>query len=208
MTADPRFWDNLAEEYAAKPVELPEAFEHKIATTMSHLKPSHTILDVGCGTGTLALRLAGEATAVHGLDFSPEMIRIATGKAAAQGLDNVTFHVGAFDDSIPFAPGSLDGLCAYSILHLVEDRPDALARIFSLLRPGGFFISSTVSLGDTWVPYRPIISVMRMLGKAPFVSILKRETLLAEVRAAGFIDLTLPDVGAKPTTTFMVAMKP
>lgn len=205
---DSRFWDDMAERYAAQPVELPDAFERKIEITRSRMRPDSVVLDVGCGTGSLALRLADAGAHVHGLDLSPEMVRIANRKAAAQGEDRVTFHAGPFESFDAVPPGSLDGLCAYSLLHLVADRAATLARIHALLKPGGFFISSTATLGDTWVPYRPIIAMMRMVGKAPYVDVIGRDTITAEVRAAGFVDLEAPDVGAKPTTTFLVATKP
>lgn len=208
MTADPTFWNKIAEEYARKPVDLPEAFERKIAITKARMSPQDVVLDIGCGTGSLALRLAPCGGHLHGLDVSSEMIRIARGKAEAQRADDVTFHVGAFDTFDLFEPGSLDGICAYSILHLVDDPRAALDKIFRLLRPGGFFVSSTVCLADGWVPYRPILTVMRWVGKAPMVKILRRRDLLADIEAAGFVGIELPEVGAKPTTAFVVATKP
>lgn len=54
MPADTAFWNELAERYAAKPVELSEAFERKIEITKSHMRPHDVVLDVGCGTGSLA----------------------------------------------------------------------------------------------------------------------------------------------------------
>lgn len=209
MTAEAAFWNDLAERYARQPVANPGAFERKIGITQSRMKPTDVVLDVGCGTGSLALRLAPCAAAIHGLDISSEMIRIARGKAQAEGAANVSFHVGPFDSSFElFEPESLDGVCAYSLLHLVEDRPAALARIYRLLRPGGFFVSSTVCLGESWVPYGPILQVMRWLGKAPRVSILLKRVLEEELRCAGFVGLDQPDVGAEPTIAFVVAEKP
>lgn len=206
--ADPKFWDDIAEEYAAKPVENPAAFQRKIDITRSHLRPEHVIADVGCGTGSLALLLAPHAATVHGVDISGEMVRIARDKAAAQGVDNARFHQGAFGEDLPLDDGGLDGLCAYSILHLVEDQPAALRRIYRLLKPGGWFISSTVCMGDSWVPMAAVVRVMRMFGKAPYVANLDRETLRAEAEAAGFADIAFHDVGAKQTTAFMTARKP
>jgi arsenite methyltransferase len=130
MTADAAFWNNLAEKYARKPVENPTAFERKIAITKSLMTPSDVVLDVGCGTGSLALRLSPCGAHVHGLDLSSEMIRIARGKAKAAEVTNVTFHVGPFDDSFTaFEDESFRGICAYSLLHLVDDLPAALLRI-------------------------------------------------------------------------------
>lgn len=209
MTADAEFWNGLAERYAKQPVGNPEAFDRKIAITKSGMSPDDVVLNIGCGTGSLALRLAPDAAHVHGLDVSSEMVRIANDKARAQEVENVTFHLGAFDESFEaFGPESLDGVCAYSILHLLEDRPAALARIHDLLKPGGFFVSSTVCLGESWVPLGPVISVMRWLGKAPMVKSFSKQTLEDELRRAGFEDIEQPEVGAEKTNGFMVARKP
>lgn len=211
MNPDAKFWDDLAEKYAAQPVEDPDAFERKIQVTRDLMQPEHVVLDIGCGTGSLALRLASSAAHVHGLDLSHEMIRIAREKATTQQVDNVTFYVGPFNDTFSaFAPESLDGVCAYNILHLVEDRADALSRIHRLVKPGGFFVSSTVCLAESWVPYGPLIAVMRWMGRAPrVVGSFSKQTLADEIRAAGFVDLEMPDVGAKKAMVgFMVARKP
>jgi len=203
------FWDNLAEKYAAQPVELPDAFDKKIAITRSLMTPDSVVLDIGCGTGSLALRLADAGREVHGLDVSPEMIRIARTKTAAQAADNVTFHVGPFDEGFTaFEPEGLDVVCAYSILHLLDDRDAALAHMHRLLKPGGALVSSTVCLGESWVPFSVMIGLMRLFGKAPrVVASISEATLMDEMQAAGFVDITPHDVGAKQTTAFIVARK-
>lgn len=208
MSTEATFWNELAERYARQPVANPAAFERKIEVTRARMKPTDAVLDVGCGTGSLALRLASAAASVHGLDISSEMIRIARSKGNAEGAANVSFHVGALDSFDLIAPGSLDGVCAYSLLHLVDDLPAALGRIYGLLRPGGFFVSSTVCLGESWLPYRPILEVMRWLGKAPRVLTLRKRALEEELRRAGFDGLAQPDVGAESTIAFIVAEKP
>ena len=202
MSATATFWDGIAEQYAAKPVDDPAAFDRKTDITKAHLHPDAVVLDVGCGTGSFALRLAPHVRHVHGLDLSGAMVAIARRKAEA--VDNVTFHQGTLDDH-GFEPGSLDMVCAYSLLHLVRDRPDALARIHALLKPGGVFVASTVCLGDSWVPYGLLLTVMRWLGRAPWVAVFREATLLQEVRDAGFVELQTPDVGASSDISFLVA---
>lgn len=210
MPSHDEFWNTTAESYAAKPVADPASFERKIEITSALMRPDHTVLEIGCGTGSLAVRLAPYAAEVHGLDISREMVRIARDKAKAQGVSNVHFHEGAFDEGFDrFGPSSVDGLCAYSVLHLMQDRPGALRRMFALLRPGGFLVCSTVCLAESWVPYRPLIRVMQWLGKAPWVDVgLSKQRLHADVRDAGFVELETPDVGAKAMVDFLVARKP
>ncbi|MCB9744398.1 MAG: class I SAM-dependent methyltransferase [Alphaproteobacteria bacterium] len=209
MSADAAFWNNIAESYAAKPVDDPSAFERKIEVTKALIRPGDTLLGVGCGTGSLALILSPFAGHVHGVDISDEMIRIARGKAEAQGVKNVSFHVSPFDERFDaIAPGSLDGLMAYSIIHLLPERQAAMAHMYSLIKPGGFFVTSTACIGESWVPFRPILWLMRQLGKAPFVHIMSKATLRAELEAAGFVDIQEPEVGAKPMVGFMTARKP
>lgn len=209
-TATATFWNKLAERYAAQPVGNPDAFEKKIAAVRSMMTPDDVILAIGCGTGSLSLRLCDIGATHHGVDISEEMIRIARDKVEAAGVDNVTFHVAPFDrDFTVFGPESLSGALAFSILHLLPNRTDAIAQLFELLKPGGFFASSTVVLGDSWVPYGFVVGAMRMLGKAPWVeSSLSADGLMDEMRAAGFVDVVRHDVGAKPTTAFITARKP
>mgnify|MGYP002633890350 FL=1 len=209
MTNDAAFWNKLAERYAKQPLSNPDAFEQKIAITRSLMSPGCALLEVGCGTGSLALRLASAAGRIHGLDVSSEMIGIAQSKATAAGVSNVTFQTGPFDEGFhAIGPASVDGVCAYSILHLLPDRTAALARIHDLIKPGGFFVSSTVCLGDSWVPYRPVIALARLLGKAPWVAIITRQALLDELVAAGFEQVEARDVGGTKSVAFIVARKP
>jgi arsenite methyltransferase len=203
-----RFWDKIAERYARQPVADPAAFERKIALTKTRMTPQHVVLDIGCGTGSLALILAPSAKHVHGLDISSEMIRIARTKAQIQNTPNVTFHSGELCDALPFEPESLDGICAYSLLHLLEDPVAALTRVRRLLKPGGFFVASTMCLADSWVPYGPLIRAMRWVGKAPYVNIFSKSDVVGYLNGVGFTDVTYPDVGARSEVLFTLATNP
>ncbi|MBW1831107.1 MAG: class I SAM-dependent methyltransferase, partial [Deltaproteobacteria bacterium] len=129
-------------------------------------------------------------------------------KASDEKATNITFHQTTLEAAEGFQPGQFDGICAYNILHLVEDRADTLRRIFAYLRPGGFFISSTACLGESLVPYSPILAVMRWLGKAPPVRVFGAESLLRDIRETGFVDISTPDVAAKKIVAFVAATKP
>lgn len=208
MTTDAKFWDAIAEKYAAKPVENVSAFERKKAITREHLHAGSRVFELGCGTGSLALSMAPFSGHIHGLDFSAEMVRIAEQKKQAAGVTNVTFQHGALDELSLDSRGGFDCVWAYSILHLVPDRRRTLATLFALLKPGGSFIASNVCLAGTWVPYGPLIALLRWFGKAPMVHLYDRETLGREMREAGFVEIEEKDVGAGRTVAFIVAKKP
>lgn len=206
MTADTKFWNSVAEKYAAQPVRDVAAFDRKKAFSRKHLTREAKVFEIGCGTGSLALSMAIHAGEIHAMDVSEAMIRIANEKKRAQGADNVTFHTGTIE-AAPFEDGTFDAVWAYSILHLIEDRRGALQRCHALLRPGGVLISSNVCLIESWVPYRPMIAVMRWLGRAPKVHFYDRATIVRELEETGFEDVAEVDVGANKIVAFMVARK-
>ena len=78
------------------------AFREKMLR-LAHLEPDESVLDVGCGTGTLAIaakRQVGTTGTVYGVDASPEMIARAETKAKKAGV-KVVFK-NAFAQSLPF----------------------------------------------------------------------------------------------------------
>ncbi|MBW1831669.1 MAG: methyltransferase domain-containing protein, partial [Deltaproteobacteria bacterium] len=92
MSAEHLFWDKLAERYAQQPIANLASYERKLDVTKSRLSPTDVILDIGCGTGSLALELSPHVAEVHALDFSGEMIKVGERKARDQKATNITFH--------------------------------------------------------------------------------------------------------------------
>jgi len=93
------------------------AFREKMLRP-ARLQPGETVVDVGCGTGTLAIlakRQVGPGGAVHGIDASREMIARATRKARRARAE-VSFAEGAAQ-ALPFADGELDVVLSTLVLH-------------------------------------------------------------------------------------------
>lgn len=131
-----RFYDWLAQIYSLGR----EGRLRERTLDVAGLALAEAVLDVGCGTGTLALaarRRVGAAGAVHGVDASAEMIAYARSKSARRGLP-VEFQV-ATAQSLPFPDATFDAVfCTLAMHHLPEDaRPGALAEMRRVLKPHG-----------------------------------------------------------------------
>jgi len=107
-----------------------------------------TALDVGCGDGLLACKLAERCAAVTGVDRHGPMIAAARERARAGGQATVAFVEADFM-SHPLADASFDFTCANTALHHM-DFGAALAKMARILRPGGRL--AVVGLGDDGSP--------------------------------------------------------
>ncbi len=116
---------------------VPEYWNHNVhyqPVILAAVPPAcGAALDVGCGDGLLARRLAARCGTVTGIDRDPGMIRIA--REQSQALPNVSFIEGDFLAE-PFGKESFDLLCSVTALHHM-DFGAALTRKERLLRPGG-----------------------------------------------------------------------
>ncbi len=180
-----RFWDRIAERYARQPVADEAAYEKKLEVTRGYLDSEASILEIGCGTGSTALAHAPYVSHVRATDISAEMIRIAKDKAVAAGVTNVDFEQAAVED-LEIADGGVDAVLALSLLHLLEDREPAIARIHAMLKPGGVFVSNTVCLGDSMKWFKLIGPIGRFFRFMPLVRVFRADELRASLRAAGF----------------------
>jgi ubiquinone/menaquinone biosynthesis C-methylase UbiE len=142
-----QFWDKQAGKYDAGEKAFEQVYREVLAKTKKYLSPGDHVLDFGCATGTRTLALAGSVRHIHGLDFSGEMIREALKKKEKIKVGNATFSRGSiFDESL--AKESFDAVIAYAVLQLLEDYEAVIRRIRELLKPGGYFISTTALLKE------------------------------------------------------------
>jgi ubiquinone/menaquinone biosynthesis C-methylase UbiE len=105
---------------------------------LPHLRRGMTVLDCGCGVGSITLDLA-EIVApgpVVGIDRDEGQLAVARQAAIDRGLSNVTFRQGSIH-AIPFPEGSFDVVLAHTLLFHLRSPLDALAAIRRALRPGG-----------------------------------------------------------------------
>ena len=101
------------------------------------------LLDIGCGTGYLfELLIAQREAEYHGLDLSPEMLKMAKAKFG----DRVTLGEGAAD-RLPYADNSFDVVTCIQSFHHYPDPDKAMQAAFRVLKPGGLYILSDTGVG-------------------------------------------------------------
>lgn len=136
-------WDRMSGIYLD---EIDKRFEGIIEHLLARadLKAGQQVLDLGTGTGSVALRAAGLVRpngAVTGVDISPEMLAQAERRASQLRVTNVSFHEGRAE-AIPAADASCDVVLASLSLMYVIDRAAAAREIARVLKNGGRFVAA------------------------------------------------------------------
>ncbi len=206
MNPSAKFWDRIAERYAKKPVADEAAYQKKLQVTREYFHPDMEVLEIGCGTGSTAITHAPYVRHIRAIDSSSKMIEIARRKAAANHIENITFDVSSIAElSIP--DQTMDVVLGLSILHLVENKEEVIARVHRMLRPGGIFVSSTSCMGDSMKFFKIIAAVGKFMRIMPLVKVFTTIELVDNLTAAGFtIDHQWQP--GKNKAVFIVAKKP
>lgn len=119
----------------------------RLAAVEAALPPGGAALDVGTGTGDLALELARAAPGarVVGVDYTAGMVGLAPGKAEAAGLAGRAAFARADGQRLPFADASFDAVTSAFVLRNFADLAAAFAEMARVARPGGRVVALEIS---------------------------------------------------------------
>lgn len=206
MNYSVKFWDKIAERYSKQPIADEAAYQKKLKVTQEYFKPEMEVLEFGCGTGGTAIIHAPYVKHIRAIDISSEMIKIAKAKAETQGINNVTFEQLTIEE-LKTADCSYDAVLGLSILHLLENKESAIAKVYKMLKPGGVFVTSTTCMGDAYSWFKLIAPIGKALGFFPLVRIFTAQDLIESLTDGGFsIDYQWQP--SKDKAIFLVAKKP
>jgi ubiquinone/menaquinone biosynthesis C-methylase UbiE len=127
-----------------------------LVVASSSVKNNHRVLDIGCGTGLLSLKFLQRAHCIiHGIDNSPEMLKIFKEKIDALGLsENITCEL-QDAETLDHKKNYFDIIASTVTLHHVKNKYPMIRTIYTLLKPGGRFIVGDIDMDTTGDPRDP-----------------------------------------------------
>lgn len=146
--------------------------------------PQDTILDVGCGTGSLAILLkqAQPKAQITGLDPDPQALSIAKRKAEAAGVE-IAWKQGFACDAANF--GRFDKVVSSLVFHQVplDGKRSGIAAMFAATKPGGKVIIADYARQDQWLMRQLFRFIQLIDGRAN-----------TQLNAEGFIERELSGI--------------
>jgi ubiquinone/menaquinone biosynthesis C-methylase UbiE len=170
--------------------------ENSAAYLLPHLSPGLSVLDVGCGPGTITADLAVRVSpgVVTAIEISRDALALAEQEMASRGLENVRFAV-ADVHALDFPDDTFDVVHAHQVLQHVADPVSALKEMRRVCKPGGVVAARDSDYSSfAWFPLVPELdewvdlfqNLARANGGAPDAA----RRLLSWAHAAGFTDVT------------------
>ncbi|NBE94497.1 class I SAM-dependent methyltransferase [Nonomuraea sp. KC401] len=184
LTPISSYWDATADAFDDEPdhglhdPQVRAAWSGRLAEWLP-AAPSD-VLDLGCGTGSLALLLAGQGHRPTGVDLSPRMVEQAERKLTSAGF-TVPLLVGDAGDPPVAAGASFDVILARHLVWTLPDPEAALRRWLGLLRPAGrlVLVEGRWQSAQASDPYTPGAPALRWPGGVT------AQELTEALRAAG-----------------------
>lgn len=152
---DYRFDQRVVRQYDAlrgHPPEVAGAIGLAIAAQVGE---GARVLELGIGTGRIALPVAAAGCEVFGIDVSADMLATLSGRVRNEGLDSIHLAQGDIT-ALPFREAAFDGALAVHVLHLVADWKNVLDDVVRVLRPG-----ATLVLGRDWIDPESLAGMIR-----------------------------------------------
>src|SRR5215207_1277839 len=152
------------------------------------IRPTETILDIGCGAGIdtiLAAQRTGPAGRVIALDFLPEMLQRTTAAAHQAGLQNVEPIEGEME-AIPLPNNSVDLVISNGVINLSARKARVMAECARVLRPGGRLCVSDLTIEQDDLPTEILTQPAAWAGCV--AGALAEDGFLHKLERAGFED--------------------
>ena len=143
-----RFWNRFANYYDFFIEKVfRKTYKAILENIASDLESSHSVLEIGTGTGIIPFAIYSKVSSVIATDISPEMVRIADQKLRQSSIINIDFQI---QDSynLTFPDKSFDVVIASNLLHLLYEPEKPINEIKRVMKDNGIFIAPTPCVGE------------------------------------------------------------
>lgn len=128
--------------------------ENSAGYLLPHLRSGMSVLDVGCGPGTITVDLAARVSPaqVTAVDLTPAALDVAREEAQARNVSNISFAI-ADTQALEFADDTFDVVHAHQVLQHLADPVQALREMRRVCVPGGIVAARDADYaGFIWYP--------------------------------------------------------
>ncbi|MEO2175184.1 MAG: class I SAM-dependent methyltransferase [bacterium] len=143
------FGERVAVRYSKQPVADEATYQKKLQITREYFLPNINVLEIGCGTGGTSIAHAPYVKHILALDISSKMIELARDKADAKRVKNVTFKRSSIDE-FNTPDQTFEAVLALSVLHLLDNREEVIAKVYKMLKPWQPYTRHTVARTIGW----------------------------------------------------------
>ncbi|MBI0550994.1 class I SAM-dependent methyltransferase [Pectobacterium parmentieri] len=175
----PEHWDKRAENMAVECAGPRDPYLEQFIANMN-FSDAKTLLDVGCGPGSVCLNVASRLEQVYGIDYSEGMLDVARRRADAMGITNATFAHRAWEDDWANLPDCDIVVASRSTLVM-----DLAAALYKLNQKARLRVYTTHTVSPTFVDPRISAAIGRTSTSLPnyiyAVNILYRMGIYANV---------------------------
>lgn len=191
-------FDRAAEDYDGTRSLPTRAMRKVVALLVEELRDRQPCVEIGVGTGRLALPLSQAGIRMAGIDLSMPMLRKLVQNAGGQR----PFPLAITDAvALPFAPSSFGSGMASHVLHLIPAWRDSLAELVRVVRPGGVVLVEPGGWGTGWWAEVQQAFCREAGITSPFVGTNDADEVDDAMRSLGAFPRRLPSLARSRTTT-------
>lgn len=207
MITSKDFWNQRARVYDEQVEGMyQDAYDKTVSCALQFLSPTDRVLEFACGTGIVTVRVAPHVAHLQAIDIADEMAQRAREKVRSRQLSNAEVsQMDLFDPRLE--AGSFDAVMGFNVLCYVDNFDQVMARIQTLLKPGGVFLSATDCLGQKLTPVGIRKFFKSRTGSMPYVAFYSMKSLERRVAGAGFDILRSENLFPAPPNLFLAAKK-
>ena len=210
MNKTEKFWDKVSNKFDKRSKKIDQTEIKTLENTKRYLNVSDIVLDYGCATGSMDIKIKDKIKKIYGIDISHKMISAAKRKVAERKIGNIHFTRSTIFDEI-YKRESFDVILAFNILHFLEDTQKVMTRINELLKPKGLLISVTPCLGEKKsfknILTFHLVSLQTKMGMLPYIRFFRISELENSIANANFQIVEIESLHSPGEQCFIVAKK-